>query len=68
MRPPQLPEINVQMFGHKFLRFVLTNDQGHFWTGDGWNPKSGAALLYYHLKLVQQDRRKLRKQRRRKQQ
>lgn len=66
MRPP--PEINVQMFGHKFLRFVLTNAQGHFWTGDGWSSRSGKALLYYHLELVQGDRRKLRKQRRRKQQ
>jgi hypothetical protein len=65
-QPPQLPEINVQMFGKTFLRFVLTDDQGRSWTGSGWNPRSGAALLYFHLELAQQGRRKLRRKRRRK--
>jgi hypothetical protein len=62
---PRPKEINVTIFGKKFARFVLIDDQGRFWTGDGWSPRTRAALLYYDVHLAQDDRRRLLRKRRR---
>jgi hypothetical protein len=57
--PHESPEINVQMFGRRWLRFILAKDDGTYWTGQGWTPHRRRALLYYHLRVVQKDRRRL---------
>lgn len=59
-------EINVTIFGHRFARFVLVDDQGRYWTRFRWSARSRDAVLYYDVHLAQDERRKLlREQRRR---
>jgi len=59
-------EINVTIFGKKFARFVLIDDQGRFWTRSMWSERSRDAVMYYDVHLAQDERRRLlRKQRRR---
>ena len=62
--PRPFSEINVQMFGRRFLRFVLARDDQTYWTGHDWTPHRRQALLYFHLKLAQRERRKLLSQQR----
>jgi hypothetical protein len=38
---------------------------GNYWTGSDWMPNRHTALLYYHLDLIQNDRRRLLTQERR---
>ena len=57
--PPHSSKINVQIVGHAFARFILTRSDGNYWTGTDWSPNRHNALLYYHLDLIQKDRRKL---------
>ncbi|NLF73627.1 MAG: hypothetical protein GX575_31700 [Candidatus Anammoximicrobium sp.] len=64
---PRPKEINVTIFGKKFARFVLIDDQGRYWTRLSWSERSRDAVMYYDVHLAQAERRKLlRKQRRRK--
>ncbi len=53
------PYIGVQIFGHTYVRYILALNDQEYWTGSGWTPHRKRALLYYHLELVQKDRRKL---------
>ena len=52
----KLPEINVQLFGRYWLRFILAREDQMYWTGHGWTPFRRRALLYAHLDLVRHDR------------
>lgn len=51
--------IGVQLVGKVFPRFILAKSNRHYWTGSEWTPCRSQALLYYHLELIQQDRRDL---------
>jgi hypothetical protein len=56
---PQPREINVTIFGKKFARFVLIDDQGRFWTRLSWSVRSRDAVMYYDVHLAQAERRRL---------
>lgn len=59
------PEINVQLFGRHWPRFILARGDQMYWMGTGWTPHRRCALLYAHLDLVREDRRMLIQQQRR---
>lgn len=61
---PRSPQIGVQIVGRRFIRFVIGDDQGQYWTGGGWSPDRSHALLYADLDLVRADLKKLKKNRR----
>jgi hypothetical protein len=51
--------IGVQLVGKVFPRFILARGDRQYWNGTDWTPCRSQALLYYHLELIQQDRRRL---------
>jgi hypothetical protein len=57
--PHYSTKIGVTIVGHTFVRFILARNDGHFWTGTDWSPNRHKALLYFHLDLIQKDRRRL---------
>ena len=52
-------KIGVQLVGHTYVRYILARSDRQYWDGDDWTPHRNRALLYYHLDLIQQDRRRL---------
>ena len=54
-----LPKIGVHLVGHVWPRFILARSDRHYWTGNEWTPHRHKALLYYHVNLIEEDRRKL---------
>jgi len=64
MKRPRSPKIGIQLVGRQFLRFVISADDGTYWTGSEWSANRRDALLYYHIELVRSDLRKLKRNRR----
>ncbi len=63
--PRKPPEINVQLIGRHWLRFILARSDQMYWNGHGWTPFRRCAFLYAHLDLVRRDRWELIEQQRR---
>jgi hypothetical protein len=49
------PKIGVQIVGTRFLRFVIADDRGRVWTGEGWSDRRADARLYAHVEAVRQE-------------
>lgn len=64
MKRPRLPRLGVQITGRQFLRFILAREDGTYWTGSGWSDNRSHALLYFHIELIREDLRKLKRNRR----
>jgi hypothetical protein len=61
MKPPKL---GVHLVGKHFIRFIISAEDGTYWTGGGWSPHRGKSLLYAHIEVVQADLHRIKRSRR----
>ncbi len=51
-KPSLIAEINLDA---EWLRYVIQDERGRYWTGRGWSRRPRRALLYAHADFLRED-------------